>query len=464
LHQFGQFWTLLLCYRYHTAFKPEVESERKMYAVCEMGALSVRHAPDLPPGLVNVDVSRVVDADANALTSRGTVIALRQVPADEPVRMEVQVEEDPWNVPDVDVPPEDEPLRLQDAPAHPAPAVQHAPTKVTVVRRDIDMRDTLTTPEDTGVFPEPSQSSTQDFEGAPAPGPTRVKPRGRPRIHPVGLKAVYVCEICEKDGIHKAFQRSNRLRDHIRVKHKGEELICDFCPIKFSDEGARIRHMHSHTKKEALYQCPVEGCDFTTMDHTMARAHELRRHAEDPKGVEKPFMCEICSAAFISIGYVLKHQRATECGQFAKFRCRIKGCLAGNRSMVGLQKHLRLKHKNVNIRKIMRARAEEIYGRPPKDIDDMSEFEGETPRETDDERIVRIALEMTAQEAAEAVQQEVQMQRQTAETLTRMVERQKVPRKQSRPHRIISSTSTRAEVEEQERREEEDKRRKEEEK
>ena len=137
------------------------------------------------------------------------------------------------------------------------------------------------------------------------------------------LKLYHYCDKCEK-----RFTSNNYLVQHVRSDHEKIDYICPECPMTFKTHHQYYDHKrHAHSKDERLV-CKCCGKRFTSVRN--ARQHELTHekpqfqcrfcakliktqdrleaHERYHTG-ERPYPCNMCTAAFTSKGRLMQHQK-----------------------------------------------------------------------------------------------------------------------------------------------------------
>ncbi|CAO1434679.1 unnamed protein product [Diamesa hyperborea] len=137
------------------------------------------------------------------------------------------------------------------------------------------------------------------------------------------------CDICGK-----TYDRKHKIRMHMRLKHLNELLpaifTCDICGNSFTKNYILTKHMKIHSGiKFPCDRCPAQLCN----------QNSLRRHQNLHLNI-KPFICEICGAAY-SEAKVLKRHMGKHDGTYEKrFTCEV--CGLKKYDLGGLKAHMRI--------------------------------------------------------------------------------------------------------------------------
>ncbi|KAL9697763.1 hypothetical protein quinque_001204 [Culex quinquefasciatus] len=109
--------------------------------------------------------------------------------------------------------------------------------------------------------------------------------------------------VCGECG--NCFKRAEHLRVHINGVHlKRKPYSCEVCHKAFAQSGDRNVHMRRHNGDDRPHKCAY-------CDKSFGLAKALRSHVRLHTG-ERPFVCSLCKAGFISYSalaaHTLKHQ------------------------------------------------------------------------------------------------------------------------------------------------------------
>ena len=333
-------------------FRPLKCVPNNMYASPALAALSLpKVQPNLPPGLIDVNLREHVDALAQQYQNDATekvikalgetkCISIALAHTDEVVKGTLTI-----------------PVWAQDyADKHPE---LFAGAGVFVSQESPESQETQESqeslPEDPTEYssirdfrkPFPSTPTLRPGETIDTPPKTQAgvtaptekpKPRsrGRPRKHQEGRE--YTCVLCDL-----TFKRSNLLKDHELTQHGGGSFTCDKCPDKvFSSKRALDRHVKKH-QGESRHRCSFEGCDFMDGNLHVVESHEKREHGDDDEDSAGKHQCDICKAWFQTAQRLRQHKQRVDCEKFVEMICPI--CEKRCRSMRMLSQHCVKEHR-----------------------------------------------------------------------------------------------------------------------
>ncbi|KAK7494312.1 hypothetical protein BaRGS_00014415 [Batillaria attramentaria] len=150
------------------------------------------------------------------------------------------------------------------------------------------------------------------------------------QIHKRGREKRFVCEVCNSRFHHHAslkyhrlthsgqksfvcehckiaFYTASHLKCHVKLKHLGtsrprtKAISCHICLTLLRSKSHLKEHMHLHTG-EKPYTCDVCSSAFVTLQNV--RRHKATAHTE-----ERPYVCEHCSTTFKTICTLKIHLR-----------------------------------------------------------------------------------------------------------------------------------------------------------
>ncbi|XP_052130366.1 zinc finger and BTB domain-containing protein 24-like [Frankliniella occidentalis] len=111
--------------------------------------------------------------------------------------------------------------------------------------------------------------------------------------------STFTCSYCAWKG-----SSDSELKEHELQLHQAKKPhVCAECGARWVSAAALSRHMSVHAKGKTTCACDGCGANFTTV-------RSLRRHGRDCPGmrdVNKPYLCKVCCATFISKMSLTKH-------------------------------------------------------------------------------------------------------------------------------------------------------------
>ncbi|KAJ2943710.1 hypothetical protein O0L34_g16823 [Tuta absoluta] len=102
------------------------------------------------------------------------------------------------------------------------------------------------------------------------------------------------CKVCKK-----TLNRWNSFMNHAR-KHLGFKIVCEFCGKSFASSNQLKRHCRSFHGMQRDMKC--KHCNYFALDVAQLKVHERREHTG-----ERPFVCDLCAAAYFSRKCLLQH-------------------------------------------------------------------------------------------------------------------------------------------------------------
>lgn len=147
-----------------------------------------------------------------------------------------------------------------------------------------------------------------------------------------GIKP-YVCPHC-----NKRFCSPSNLSAHVNFHTLEKKWCCNFCPKVVYTAAALRQHIQKdhENNPEATRSIPCRFCDKRLSSYTARKNHEMKHTGE------KPYVCEICSRAFIQPSALKAHMRTHEVGDTKK-KINCLHCHRSFTTAVGLRRHV-LKH------------------------------------------------------------------------------------------------------------------------
>lgn len=120
------------------------------------------------------------------------------------------------------------------------------------------------------------------------------------RVHGVETEKPYECHICGK-----RFINADGHQQHVQLHGAERPFKCEHCDRAYIVKSRLQRHMllaHSRAKPAEPNRCPICG-------ETFEQQRSLTRHMQSVHPHQKPFKCSKCAKSFVSIEYVVRHER-----------------------------------------------------------------------------------------------------------------------------------------------------------
>lgn len=125
-------------------------------------------------------------------------------------------------------------------------------------------------------------------------------------------KQIHQCDVCLL-----IFSSTQRLRNHIRVKHEdvpeSELLPCVICDKKFKIQeylDLHVRHQHNSNQTRSRQKAPCSKCGKILSSFVALRNHE-EKHLLDSLAIPmeqiKKFFCDFCGSGFRMKSYLFNH-------------------------------------------------------------------------------------------------------------------------------------------------------------
>ncbi|KAF2821711.1 hypothetical protein CC86DRAFT_358692 [Ophiobolus disseminans] len=134
---------------------------------------------------------------------------------------------------------------------------------------------------------------------------------------------------CEVRDCEQKFHRLDRLRDHVRRKHKGEVIATDEGPLKFE-----IPQAEPSPDQASSYPC--SSCDLTFERPSQLTQHQARKHV-------RRYKCNECEKAFHLNADLLRHKRTRHSPE-TLHGCPHEVCSMTFTRQDNLQRHIRRTH------------------------------------------------------------------------------------------------------------------------
>ena len=118
---------------------------------------------------------------------------------------------------------------------------------------------------------------------------------------------IWICKLCEKEGIRSAFKRWDFFTRHIdQIHYKEKNWHCDQCPKSFTRWANLNRHISIEHDEEIMFSCPVCSRNFNWIE-------KLNRHMKEVHEEESKFECDGCSRNFSRLENLKRHQNSSNC-------------------------------------------------------------------------------------------------------------------------------------------------------
>lgn len=124
-----------------------------------------------------------------------------------------------------------------------------------------------------------------------------------------GNTIAFNCHLCDR-----VFSDRNSKDKHVRIDHKGKQLICTDCNKEFETESGLSGHKKYHCEK--LENKPNLSVVCDTCGKSLSNPHSLKLHiaSAHASDIDKNFQCDECDKRFVANYQLVAHKKSKHLG------------------------------------------------------------------------------------------------------------------------------------------------------